>query len=364
MKEFIHSMTKQLCWLNSSRFATFGLSLGILAASPFAGSVLAESSSPAFENAPVRKFLTAQATPERMPVQPLLAQSLSDRWLEVREIKGTVTFNGRPAQVGDRLRTDTDEIVTGKNSTARLAIDNYVGIVEMAEYTSLGIQSLTGTVGVDQVTALSVSRGRVRLSIGRSAGRAPRTALLNEGESFTLASLPGIHGLTNLAQEETPSEEPLPEETTTASASPVRVRTPAGIAGVSGTSFGVDVASNGKTGVNTVDGRVAAAAQGVNVFVDAGFSTVIEPGKAPTTPERSLPLSSLERFHVLKLGPRKVRVTGQVAPQDLVYINDQAIETDGDGKFRVVVNTPASRRLNIVVRGPSVTERHYNLAVP
>jgi peptide/nickel transport system permease protein len=37
---------------------------------------------------------------------------------------------------------------------------------------------------------------------------------------------------------------------------------------------------------------------------------------------------------------------------------------DRQGKFSIQGTLPPSRRLKIVVRGPSVTERHYSLAVP
>lgn len=362
-------MSQSLRYLSFWRFASLGLFLTVLA-----GTLLTEQTSAGanFPSSTSRSdasdALPAPIKSHVLDVEPaiiadatsgktIIAQgTTAGRGLRVEELKGTVTINGRPAQVGDRLTAERDELVTGKNSTARLRIDSYIGVVEVAEYTTVQIQTLAGNVGIDpnQVTAIAVPEGRVRLSIARSVARP--TSVRGEAESTQVAALNSVTGLGKL--------DDIAQESSSASASPVRVRTPAGVAGVSGTSFGVDVGPIGKTGVDTVDGVVAAEAQGTQVLVNAGFFTVIEPGKAPTTPQKTPPLADLSRFHVLKLGPRTVRVTGQVDPMDLIYINDRAIQADGDGKFQTIVPMPASRRVRIVVRGPSVRERHYNIAVP
>ncbi len=49
---------------------------------------------------------------------------------------------------------------------------------------------------------------------------------------------------------------------------------------------------------------------------------------------------------------------------DLVYINDRPIQTDAEGNFDFIGRLPLSRRLQVTVRGPSVRERYYVIAVP
>ena len=69
-----------------------------------------------------------------------------DRWLEVRQVANEVMFSHdaapRSAQVGDRLQAVGDSITTGKKSTATLSVDTGVGVVEMAEQTTLRIRTL------------------------------------------------------------------------------------------------------------------------------------------------------------------------------------------------------------------------------
>ena len=58
------------------------------------------------------------------------------------------------------------------------------------------------------------------------------------------------------------------------------------------------------------------------------------------------------------------RFRGEINPIDIIYVNDELIKIDRKGNFQIQGVLPPSRRLRIVVRGPSVTERHYSLAVP
>lgn len=282
----------------------------------------------------------------------MVAQMQSSRALVVEELKGTVMINGRPAQVGQRLAA-SDVLMTDVDSTARLRVDSFIGVVEVAELSTLEIQTLSGPVGVNpnQVTALAVPRGRVRLSIARSLARPARSSGVETQEVAGLPTLTAL-GINNISQ-----------DSTTASSSPVRVRTPAGVAGVSGTSFGVDVSSTGKTGADTIDGQVAVAAQNRQVLVNRGFFTVINPGEGPVNPLQSPTISDLKMFRVLKLGRTSARIIGQVDPMDLVYIDNVEIPTDQEGKFNTIVHTPPSRRIKVVVRGPSVRERYYIIAL-
>lgn len=67
------------------------------------------------------------------------------------------------------------------------------------------------------------------------------------------------------------------------------VRTPVAVAGLRGTEFRLNVAEDGKTLRNEVlEGTVGVAAQGLEVYVDAGRGTLAEAGKPPEAPRRLL----------------------------------------------------------------------------
>jgi hypothetical protein len=92
-----------------------------------------------------------------------------NRWLEVRQITNNVTFERgamrRAAVVGDRLQAVGDRITTGKNSTATLFVDTGVGVVEMAEKTTLRVRQLDVAADKGRITRLEVPIGNVRLRV-------------------------------------------------------------------------------------------------------------------------------------------------------------------------------------------------------
>ena len=275
------------------------------------------------------------------------------RGLLVEEVRGEVAVNGQPAQVNEFLQQPGTQITTGRRSTARLRIDSNIGVVELAPNTTVEIQTISGSAGVDgnQMTVFSVTGGRIRLSISRFVSDIFRN-LLGGGDINQIAALDTLSGLGEFGD--------LAQEGGSASESPLRVETPVGVAGVRGTSFGVAVGPSGKTGVSTIDGIVGVLAQGREEIVNAGFFSAISPDGAPTTAQSTPRLSDLRRFSVIRTGTNAVRLLGKVDPMDLVYVNGQAVETDADGNFEYVGGA-GNGRINIVVRGPSVRERHYSL---
>jgi FecR protein len=281
-------------------------------------------------------------------------RTATGRSLEIEEIRGTVTFKGRSAQLGDRLLAPGDEIITGSDSTARLAIDNHTGIVEVAEKTAVKISSLSDANG-EKDTAIFVSRGRVRLSIGRTAATTPSTSTIIPPNQ--IASLNTFSGLGKFSQ--------VAQKKGSAKTAPVRVETPEGVAGVRGTSFGVNVGPDGKTGVDTIEGSVGVSGKNDSeVIVNRGNATTIFPKTSPLVPTASPALAELKVHTLSRLSGNVYRFSGQIDPMDILYINKQAIKIDRQGKFKIQGTLPTSRRLKIMVQGPSVRERHYELAVP
>lgn len=358
------------CW-RSTKIPLISLSLAVLACLPLGRSTIASPLSPSPKQpSNVTKIVsvdrppalpTGSKSPKNLaslaanpsPAETIKAQgTASGRSLEIREIRGTVTFKGRQAVVGDRLLVPGDEIITGPNSTARLAIDNNTGIVEVAEKTAVKISSLSG----EKDTAIFVSLGRVRLSIGKTAATTPAANTSTIIPPNQIASLNTFSGLGKLNQ--------IAQQKSSARTAPVRVETPEGVAGVRGTSFGVSV-SEGKTAVETIEGAVGVSGRtDSEVVVNAGSATTIFSQTPPVAPSASRRLAQLKVRSLFRLSGDIYRLRGQINPIDLIYVNDEAIKIDRQGKFSIQGILPPSRRLKIVVRGPSVRERHYNLAVP
>jgi hypothetical protein len=279
------------------------------------------------------------------------------RSLEVQEIRGTVIFKGRQVQTGDRLVAPGDEIVTGPDSTVRLAIDNNIGIVEVAEKTALRISSLSGS-GSESDTSIFVSRGQVRLSVGKTVAATQTAKVSAIIPPQQIASLNTFAGLGQSPQ--------IAQQRRAAKRAPVRVETPEGVAGVRGTSFGVSVGPDGKTGVETIEGAVGVLSRAgtEEVVVSRDNWTVVFPQAAPVAPAATPRLASLRVRSLSRVSGNIYRFSAQIAPMDLVYVNDREIKVDRAGRFNIQGVLPPSRRLKITVRGPSVREKHYELAVP
>ncbi|MEG5137936.1 MULTISPECIES: FecR family protein [unclassified Microcoleus] len=358
------------CW-RSTKIPLISLSLAVLACLPtFRGTIASPlSASPKQQSNPTKIISVDQAptgskspkNPQTAAANPSPAQALkaqgtaAGRSLEIQEIRGTVTFKGRPAVVGDRLLAPGDEIITGPDSTARLAIDNNIGIVEVAEKTAVKISDLSSSAGEND-TAIFVSRGRVRLSIGKTA--AP-TASANSSTIIPPQQIAALNTFSGIAETSQIAQQKKSPRT-----APVRVETPEGVAGVRGTSFGVSV-GDGKTSVETIEGTVEVSGRtDSQVVVTRGNATTIFPQTSPVAPSASPRLTQLKVRNLSRLSGNIYRLSGQINPIDIIYVNNETIKIDQQGNFKIQGILPPSRRINIVVRGPSVTERHYSIAVP
>lgn len=257
---------------------------------------------------------------------PLIARDLRvlsrQRWLEVRQLRGSVTFQGprvrRSARIGDRLLAVRQGITTGKRSSATLAIDTHIGTVNLSENTSIQVKSLSVHPSGGRVTILSIARGQARL----------RVRPFNN------------HG------------------------SKLEIHTPSGVAGVRGTVFGVSVDSEGKTGIYTLMGAVEAQAQQKSVLIKGGEAAIIQPEEPPTVPESKPENQQFDVQSVSRIGTNKARLTAKVDPLNIVLINDELLETDREGKLDAVVPLPVTRQLRVVVRTPLGKEHVYVQVVP
>ncbi|EAW38968.1 hypothetical protein L8106_01597 [Lyngbya sp. PCC 8106] len=264
-------------------------------------------------------------------------QRLQSRGLTIEEINGySVTLNGKPAQVGDILQVG-DQINTGQNTIVNLRVDSYIGLVELAENTTVEVKILSGEAGINpnQITVLSVTAGQVRLSVSRFVSSPFWSETIPENQRQT--------SVTN---------------------SPFRIETPTTIIGVRGTTFGVNVSPDGKTAIHTIEGTVGVVNAGEEVRLEKGQVAIVNPAEKPTPIDNIPPISQLRVRSLTRLGLETVQLRGKVDPMDLVYINSQPIQTDAEGNFDFIGHLPVSRRLQVTVRGPSVRERYYVIAVP
>ncbi|MEG3927718.1 MULTISPECIES: FecR domain-containing protein [unclassified Microcoleus] len=358
----------------STKIPLLSLSLAVLASlSPFRGTIASPPSPSPKQPSNTTKIVSVDRPPalpigsksptnpatlaaNSSPAETIKAQgTATGRSLEIEEIRGTVSFKGRPAVVGDRLLAPGDEIITGPDSTARLGIDNNIGVVEVAEKTAVRISNLSSSAGGEKDTAIFVSRGRVRLSIGKTAATTPAantSTIIPPNQIVALNTFSGLGKSSQIAQQKR-----------SAKRAPVRVETPEGVAGVRGTSFGVSVGGD-KTAVETIEGEVVVSGNtDSEVVLNSGNSTTIFPQTSPVAPSASPRLAKLKVRSLLRVSGNIYRLSGQINPIDTVYVNNEEIKIDRKGNFKIQGILPPSRRLKIVVRGPSVTERHYSFAV-
>ncbi|MEB3338443.1 MAG: FecR family protein [Leptolyngbyaceae bacterium] len=245
-----------------------------------------------------------------------------NRWLEVRQVKGTVIYQkgtvSNSAQVGIKLQNVGDSVKTGKNSNAVLAVDTGIGVVKISENTTVRVRSLEVLPGGGHITHLQVTQGQARLQVRR---------------------------FTN-------------------SGSRLEIQTPAGISGVRGTQFGVTVQPDGKTGVATLEGAVVTSAQGKSVRVSRGLQSLVIPGEAPS-PAVALKEDTRMKVQILSaLNAQTARIKGNVDSVNLVIVNDQPIVMDRKGQFDVQLPLPSDRIIRASVVTPLGKHQEYRLAIP
>lgn len=249
---------------------------------------------------------------------PMLARDIqlpASRFVEVRQIRGTVTYQGRPARVGDRLTSPGQQISTGRQSSAVLAVDSNIATINVAELTTVQVQGLSIAANGGRVTRLSVPRGQARVQARR---------LSNPNSRLEISS-------------------------------------PAGVTGVRGTVFGVGVSPNGKTGVSTREGAVATTAAGRTVTVNGGYSSLVFPGNPPSPPQLTRENLKYELISLSAINGDKVRLICTVDPLNLAYLNGEPLDTDRAGKIDAVVSMPLDYDFRLIIRSPLGNQESYEI---
>ena len=260
---------------------------------------------------------TASSTNAQPPLQLLVK-----RFIIIKSLSGTVRYRAEnstsTAQVGQRLTEVGDAIITGKQSSATLIIDEGIGTIQVNEKTELSIQRLYKSNG-GYVTQLKINGGQVRLKIRQ----------FNNSNSK------------------------------------IEVITPAGVSGVRGTEFGVSVLPSGKTGLATLEGKVTLEAQSVMVKVDRGLQSTVIMNEPPSAPSRLINDPSVKLDVIAaRDGGRSVQLVGRTDSVNLLLIGETTIETDRTGNFNFVVPLPNDRRLSLLSTTPLGQKQSYIIQVP
>lgn len=244
------------------------------------------------------------------------AQSHRQRYVEVTQGSGVTNPQGQSANVGDRLGNNS-EISINAGGSATLSVDDGIGTVKVAENSNVRVKSLNTLPDGAKTTRFYLSKGQVNSTV---------RPFTNSKSSF-------------------------------------EIETPGGVAGTRGTEFGVTVDSTGKTGLTTTQGKIAFTAQGRTVMVEPGFSSLIIPGQAPTTPQRTSRDTRLRVQLLSATENNQVRVMAEVNPVNLISINGQVVDTGLQGRINTLLPIPADRVVRVVVQTPLGDRQIYELEV-
>lgn len=260
-----------------------------------------------------------------MVPEPMIAQqtqpSEQERWVEIRQVIGNVTYKGRPAQEDDRLEVG-EVLTTDDDSIAVLVVDDGISTITVSERTQVKLSNLEQLFSGAKTTHFFVKQGQIRANTRK---------FTHPNSSFEIA----FRGEDDEVE--------------------------GGIAGTRGTDFGVAVGPTGKTGVSTRQGTVALTALEQTVLVEEGNSSLVVPGEPPTPPRSTNTNSQLKLQVLSATEEQNVRVVAEVDPLSLVFLNGQAVETDQRGQLETVVPIPDNSVIRLVVRSPLGTQQVYEL---
>ncbi len=254
------------------------------------------------------------------PVQSAPADAAATRYVEIAEIAGEVTYQGRPVAAGDRLpAADGEGLQTGPDGRAQLRMDDTIGTVEVEPESQLQVTGLNILPSGGKTTEMRLARGRARVRVRR---------FNNPDSRFD-------------------------------------VRTPAGNAGVRGTEFSLYVRSDGETHMSVLDGLVEFSGD----RLEEPFSC--RPGTGWIFPVRDEPVEGGAvfgdlnlRFELLADRSDRVRVSANTNGTNTVRLNGEPVAIDRQGRFEEVVAIPSDRRLRLVIRDLFDREQTYELFVP
>jgi FecR protein len=260
-----------------------------------------------------------------MTLSPVLSapkvyqQAVVGRWLRVQASTGDVTMAPpqRKAMLGDRLSKIGDRLITGKDSSAELWIDDGIGRLEVGESTELQILRLEQLPNGAKRTHITITGGTVKLKLRK---------LNNPGSN-------------------------------------VQIFTPAGTAAVRGTIFGVSLNHRGISGVAVQQGVVIVTGVNQKLPVRVGFGRVLVPGQPPSK-LRAIPgKPRIFDIHYQHRGSNQVLLRANTDPGNLVQVADQPIDIDEQGNFQTLVSDVQEHLISVQITTPLNTSKHFRLTI-
>ena len=252
-------------------------------------------------------------------------QVRTNQWLRVDQVTGNVTYRNlynyanRRAKVGDRLEVVSDEISTGKNSSAILSVDTAVGSIYVSENTTIKIRSFALAPDNGRITNLFVPRGKARMQIRKFTNRG----------------------------------------------SQLNIQTPAGISGVRGTEYIVAAHPNGNMIIATITGRVASSAQNRTEMVKGGFQNLTVVGQPPSSPVTIIDEPNFSySINKKTLGTeRSILLVGSTSIFNTVKVNGVEQLIDRSGKFALKLPATSNLNVNVKVETPLGKVKVYEIPI-
>jgi hypothetical protein len=246
----------------------------------------------------------------------------NSRWLDVAKVGGETIYSNarqgrRPAHRGDRLQSPGDRLSTLASGSAELHLDDGIGTINVGNLTTLNIQNLEKRSDGSKVTNLQILGGQCLLTLRR----------LNYPRSS------------------------------------VTVKTPAVIAGVRGTIFGVSANHQGLTAVATQRGQVVVEGQGKSVAVNAWEQSLAMPGQPPTPPTPLVENAYLFDVKLTWVSADKVRLQGNTDPGNLVEVYGMPLDLGIDGRIKTTVAIAPDLRVNVKITTPLGKQKVFPLTV-
>ncbi len=254
---------------------------------------------------------------------PLRAQpGNGSRWLDVAKVKGETTYSKarqaqRPAHIGDRLQLPGDQLSTLASGSAELHLDDGIGTITIGNLTTVTIQNLEKRADGGKVTNLQIQGGQCLLELRKL--KHPRSS--------------------------------------------VTVKTPAAIAGVRGTKFGISANGQGLSAIATQKGKVVVTGQGKSVAVNAWEQILAVPGQPPTSPRPLVQNAYLLDVKLAWVNAEQVRLQANTDPGNLVRVYGVPLDLNIDGRIETTVKIAPDLRVIVVVTTPLGQQKIFPLTV-
>lgn len=254
---------------------------------------------------------------------PLRAQpGNSSRWLKVVKVKGETTYSKvrqqqRPARIGDRLQLPGDQLSTLASGSAELHLDDGIAKINIGSLTTVTIQNLEKRADGGKVTNLQIQGGQCLLKLRK----------LNHPRSS------------------------------------VTIKTPAAIAGVRGTVFGISTNGQGLSAIATQEGKVVVTGQGKSVTVHAWEQILVVPGQPPTSPRSLVQNAYLFDVKLAWVNAEQVRLQANTDPGNLVRVYGVLLDLNIDGRIETTVKIAPDLRVLVEVTTPLSQQKIFPLTV-